>query len=186
MTTGVLRTQTQLTRLPPCKGWNRTLESQEQRYQLPTIKKLSRKLLWLLSLCCLLPIFWILIPSVALMIWQHQKIYVLFPLLCQVHLLPKAFLVEWSFWDLCASFHTFCCRGSIHSRQAVSGMPSHLVMKQVSTGNWGRRGRTSTSLLGLTPTPCTFPSVRHLFLFSALFLSQSWQPFVMTWSVQLA
>lgn len=57
MTTGVLITQTQLTRLPPYKGWNSTLESQEQRHQVPIIKMLSRKLLLLLSLCSLLPIF---------------------------------------------------------------------------------------------------------------------------------
>lgn len=162
MTTGVLRTQTQLTGLPPCKGWNSTLESQEQRYQLPTIKNLSRKLLLLLSLSSLLPIFWLFIPSVALMIWQNQKIQTPFPFLCKVHLLPKAFLGEqtllWSFGDFMCFISHILLQGQ-HPQQTGSLRGAITSGYEASAGNWGR---ASTSLFsGLTPTLCISPSARH-------------------------
>lgn len=121
MITGVLRTQTQLTRFPPCKGWNSTLESQEQRHQLPTIKKLSRKLLLLLSLCPLLPVSKSL--SLQLSSWfssirryKHPFHFHAKFTFCQRPFLLNEFYSE-GFGTSRASSHTFCCRGSIHSKQ---------------------------------------------------------------------
>lgn len=147
MTTGVLRTQTQLSRLPPCKGCNSTSGSQEEWYQLPTIKKLSRKLLLLLSLCSLLPISKSL--SLQLPWWFGSIRRCPSNFWAKFTFRQKPLLVNELYSEVfeasCASFHTFCCRGSCHSKQAVSRVPTHLVTKQVSTGNWGRRDRTQRS-----------------------------------------